>query len=232
MTSDAQYQNRVVKDSRIEDYEILENGDTINRMDYLNRKFGQWIEITKGKYGEHDIIENGNYMDNIKTGIWKTFTIDGRILSQEFFHKGRKSGEAKYFDEGNLYCIGNYLALKAEYNYDTIMVEDPISNTIRPVILKANLGSVRHGSWTYFNTQTHEVKRVVEYQADEIISDKEFESKVDSVYAEQRNKSFEKGTPPPNVMMLEKNKKASRFTEFPANMQNVKPNIRQTSQKK
>ncbi len=216
-----------INENKIVSFEVLENGDTINKINWKNNKVGEWVEIIKGKYSEPDIIENGKYDDNNKVGQWNTYSKEGSIISQEFFLKGRKSGEAKYYEDGKLICVGNYLALKSENEYDTIMVEDPITNKIKPVVLKTNMGSVRHGFWTYYDAFTHDVVKVIEYQADEIIYEKDYEKKVDSTYIKQRIKDFKKGTPPPNVMMIEKGKKSTRFTDFPENTQYVKPNVRQ-----
>ncbi|KXK43384.1 MAG: MORN variant repeat protein [Bacteroidetes bacterium OLB11] len=214
-------------DYKIISYEVLENGDTINKKNAQSEKIGEWVEIINGRYNEPDRIENGLYENNVKVGVWKSYTSSGKIISQEFYLKGRKSGEAKYYEDGKLFCVGNYLALKADYDYDTIMVEDPVSNKIKPVILKANMGSVRHGFWTYYDIFTHEVIKVLEYQADDIIYEKDYAQKIDSTYIKQRDKDFKKGTPPPNVMILDKNKKSTRFTDFPENTQYVKPNTRE-----
>ncbi len=115
-------------------YEILENGDTINRLDNKNRKEGKWLIVNKGGYGEEDFIELGTYDHNIKMGTWKSYTMNGVIISQEYYKQGNKSGEAKYYDDGMLYCVGNYLALRSLYDYDTIMVDvcigvEDIANT-------------------------------------------------------------------------------------------------------
>lgn len=210
-------------------YEILENGDTINRIDQKKRKLGKWLIINKGGYGEEDFIELGFFQDDTRTGVWKTYTMDGVIVSQEFYKQGNKSGEAKYYDEGKLYCAGNYLALRSKYDYDTIMVEDPLTEQFRPVIIKTDVGSVRHGFWTYYDPQTAEVRRVVEYQADEMIYEKEYTAKVDSTYIKERMKAFSKGEVQTNAMMPDKNKRLSKFTDIPDDVQYVKPNIRRKS---
>jgi antitoxin component YwqK of YwqJK toxin-antitoxin module len=212
--------------SLVASFEILENGDTINRLDHKNRKLGKWLIINKGGYGEEDFMELGFFQENLRTGVWKTYTMEGVIISQEFYKQGNKSGEARYYDEGQLYCVGNYLALRSKYDYDTIMVEDPLTSQFRPVVIKTDVGSVRHGFWTYYDPQTNEVRRVVEYQADEMIYEKEYTAKVDSTYIKQRMKAFSKGEVQTNAMMPDKNKRLSKFTDIPDDVQYVKPNIR------
>jgi hypothetical protein len=207
-------------------YEILENGDTINRLDNKNRKEGKWLIVNKGGYGEEDFIELGTYDHNIKMGTWKSYTMNGVIISQEYYKQGNKSGEAKYYDDGMLYCVGNYLALRSLYDYDTIMVEDPITGIEKPVVIKTDVGSVRHGFWTYYDPPSKEVKKVVEYQADEVIYEKEYTAKADSAYIKEKMKSFSKGNTNANQMILEKNKKPSKFTDIPDNAEYVKPNVK------
>lgn len=211
---------------RIISYELLENGDTINKMDSKNRKQGKWLTVNKGGYGEDGFIEYGEFHDDIRSGLWKTYTMEGVIISQEFFKQGNKSGEARYYEEGYLYCVGNYLALRSKYDYDTIMVEDPVTNLEKPVVIKTDVGSVRHGFWTFYDAPTTDVKRVVEYQADEVIYEKEYTAKVDSTYIKKRMESFPKGISQTNQMILDKNKRPAKFTDIPDNAEYVKPNVR------
>lgn len=211
---------------KIVSFELLENGDTINKLDHKKRRQGKWLLVNKGGYGEDDFIEFGAYDSDIRTGVWKTYTMDGVIISQEFYKQGNKNGEARYYEDGFLYCVGNYLALRSKYDYDTIMVEDPITNLEKPVILKTSVGSVRHGFWTYYDPPSTDVKRVLEYQVDEIIYEKEYSAKVDSAYILKRMQTFPKGEIQTNNMMLDKNKRPSKFTDFPDNVEFVKPNVR------
>lgn len=211
---------------KIVSFELLENGDTINKLDNKNRKWGKWLIVNKGGYGEEDFMELGSFDDDVRTGVWKSYTMNGTIISQEFFKQGNKSGEARYYDDGFLFCVGNYLALRSKYDYDTIMVEDPNTGMEKPVILKSDVGSVRHGFWTYYNTPKTDVKKVLEYQVDEVIYEKEYTSAVDSTYIKERMKSFPKGEVNINGMILDKNKRPSKFTDIPDNAEYVKPNVR------
>ncbi len=216
----------IVEPMKIVSFELLENGDTINKLDSKNRKWGRWLIVNKGGYGEEGFMELGSYDDDIRTGVWKSYTLNGVIISQEFFKQGNKSGEARYYEDGFLFCVGNYLAMRAKYDYDTIMVEDPSTGMEKRVILKSDVGSVRHGFWTYYNTATADVKKVLEYQIDEVIYEKEYTAAVDSTYIKARMKSFPKGEANTNGMILDKNKKPSKFTDIPDDTEFVKPNVR------
>lgn len=215
---------------RIVSWEILENGDTINRIDQHNHRHGRWLVFHEGRYGEPPYYEYGSFDDDVKSGTWTVYDKNGVTLSTEFFRQGVLDGEARYYEEGRLYCIGHYLALRSKTAYDTIMVENPETNVLRPVVVKAQTGSVRHGLWTFYNAQSGAIDRVVEYQADEVIYDRDYTqaTKADSVELAQRVKSLPHVShqPPPSVWFLEKGKKPAQYTDFPENTQYVKPNVR------
>lgn len=217
-----------VKQEKIISFEILDNGDTINKLDSKNRKQGKWIITHQARYGEDGFHEVGTFLDNIKQGKWNTYNLDGQIMSEENFKAGNKDGEAKYYDNGYLYCVGNYLALRAKYKYDTIMVEDAITEVMKPVVVETSMGSLKHGFWTYYNAPKTTVAKVIEYQADEIIYEKEYLTKIDSTYVNKRMKTWPHVSqkPPPNVWFWDKNKKPAKFTDIPDNTQFVTPNVR------
>lgn len=225
--------NKVTVDDktiRIVSYEVLENGDTINKLDQHNVKHGKWLHYTEGKYSDPSMYEYGNYDNNKRAGKWMVYDKEGRVTAEENYKQGLKDGEARYFEQGALYCVGNYLALKSKYEYDTVMVENPITNALRPVVIKASVGSVRHGMWTFYDVYTHKVDRVVEYQVDEVIYEKDYsqEHNRDSVVESQKLREMPHVSqkPPPNVWSQEKGKKPAKYTDIPDNVQYVKPNVR------
>lgn len=207
-------------------YEIMDNGDTINKLDGENRRQGKWLITMPPRYGEEGLMEYGTYLDNKKVGKWQTYSLNGDLTAEEIYKSGNKDGEAKYYEQGRLFCIGNFLALKATQLLDTILVEDPITGIEKPVVIATEMGSVRHGNWTYFNMETRKIEKIVAYQVDDIVHETQSNSKVDSLYIQQREKSLphRSNELPVNVWMLDKTRKAPRFTEFPENTQYVKPN--------
>jgi antitoxin component YwqK of YwqJK toxin-antitoxin module len=57
--------------------------DTINRTDFAKNKQGRW-EISKAVTNESNqttwiLLEEGNYVDNKKEGLWKTYHPDGKL---------------------------------------------------------------------------------------------------------------------------------------------------------
>ena len=108
------------------------------------------------------------------------------------------------------------------------MVEDPITNVTKPIRIKADVGSVRHGLWTYYKTGTSQIEKVIEYQADEIVYQKEYPTQADSLYLESKKKKLPhiSKQDPPQVWHYNKSKKPVKYTDFPENTQYVTPNVR------
>ncbi|MFZ4753741.1 MAG: hypothetical protein ACOYLG_10390 [Chitinophagaceae bacterium] len=222
-----------IPDTQIVSYEVLENGDTINRMDNKKQKQGKWLITTEGRYGEEGFHELGEFKNNIRQGKWGKYDLDGHIQAEEHYKNGLLEGEARYYSNGYLYCVGNYLALSAKYEYDSIMVEDPKTDEWRMVVLRADRGSVRHGFWTYYQAPSMKVTKVLEYQADEIIYEKEYGlNQTDSTYIQQRMKAWPHVTnkPMPQVWYCDKRKKPVKYTDIPDDTQYVTPNVRRKQQ--
>jgi hypothetical protein len=225
--------NVVNNDYKIVSYELSEYGDTINRMDDKKRKQGKWLQTFEARYGESGYMEYGNYVNDMRVGQWQTYELNGDLLSDEFYKSGHKDGEARYFEMGNLLCVGNYLALKSKQVLDTIMVEDPVTNQEKSIIIKTEVGSVRHGIWQYYKPGTMKLQQVIEYQADEIIYTKDYTNEVDSTYMNERKKTLPHVSKKPtvNAWMQDKNKKGFQYTDLPTDLDKIKPNVKQKSTK-
>lgn len=197
-------------------YEVLEPGDTINKIDSKNRKQGNWIIFHEERMGEPAMLEYGSYRDDKKQGSWRQFTRTGQLISSENFKKGLLDGEAKYYEEGRLQCIANYHALNDKNGYDTILVEDPVTNIEKPVRVKSETGSIRHGLWTYYDIETGKIAKIVEYQVDQIIYEKEYLSSKDSIDIKRKWKSLPSGAMDERerVWYYDKNKRPVTFREM------------------
>ncbi len=71
--------------------------DTINKTDSLGRKQGFWkvsgLDKKKSKFKPHEIVEEGNYFDGKKTGVWTEYWQGNHIKKNEVsFVKGRPLG--------------------------------------------------------------------------------------------------------------------------------------------
>lgn len=214
-------------------YELSSNGDTINRTNEKSERVGFWRIFHEGRYGNDPYYELGEYTENKKHGIWQEFSKNGLLLERINYYNGFKNGEAKFYDRGRLVCIGNYKALRTDAAYDTLQIEDPITNEFRQKIVPTSLGSVRHGFWVYYKPPFNEIKRIEEWQVDDLIYEKDYVSKTDSVYIENRLERYphsaDKKTD--SFWPQKKNKAPARFTDFPENTPYVKPNVRKVIKK-
>jgi len=212
-------------------FEVLENGDTINKLDSKGIQHGRWVIDHDAHFEEQGSIEVGSFDYGVRTGTWKMYTLQGVLQSEENYRKGLLDGEAIYYEEGKTICIGHYLALNAKQLYDTVMVEDPITNEFKPVKIKTDVGSIRHGTWTFFDPYTKQITRLVEYQAHEIVNDRKMNtlSKADSAYILMKMKAFphvNKKSDGANSWMGETKSKRIKYTDLPDNPTMVKPNVR------
>ena len=77
--------------------------DTINLIDALGKKQGQWILKGKHKPGScfeaEQIAEKGKYADNRKFGKWLEFYCNGNMKNQLTFQNGRADGYAIMYHE-------------------------------------------------------------------------------------------------------------------------------------
>ncbi len=94
------------------------NNDTINRLDENKRKTGYWVFFTKSDSKKID--KEGNYVNNRKSGIWKTYYPNGVLKSEITYVNNRPNGYAKiYYKNGKLSEEGIWKGTKwvGEYNY-------------------------------------------------------------------------------------------------------------------
>jgi hypothetical protein len=208
-------------------YKVLPSGDTINRIDAQQRRHGLWM-ITGVDDMEQVIVSTGQYTNGKANGVWIKTNRDGLPVAQENYKNDLLDGEASYYDEGRLICVGHYLALRSNYEYDTVWVENPETNLLRAVRIKSNRGSVRHGYWTYYHPGTKQLARVQEYQADSLIYSKEYREPADSVQILKKMKAWPHADnrPLPNVWSMDPQRKPVRFTDFPEDGKGVTPNVK------
>lgn len=206
-------------------FEISLKGDTINKI-INKKKQGYWAEQFSEKNDEKAFYEIGNYTDNYKTGNWKKYEMNGILLADENYKLGKLDGEAKYYENGYLSYTGNYLALRSDVKFDTIEVEDPVTAFKKTMVIDTKAGSVKNGTWTFFEIPFSKIIRIMEFAADELIYDKDYTVKEDSLLKVENVK------PTPQQLQnkiiahphQDNNKKAPRFTDFPENGKGVKPN--------
>lgn len=140
--------------------------DTLNRIDMKGLKQGPWVVHVDALRGEDGYDEQGYYKDDKKEGQWKRFSAEGDLLAIENYYLGMKSGRCKYFlYTGELLREESWRAIDPKNPYDTIDVvdvNDP-SKILRKEIIKVEPNSYKHGTWTYYNTETGAIASTQEW---------------------------------------------------------------------
>jgi antitoxin component YwqK of YwqJK toxin-antitoxin module len=77
--------------------------DTINLIDFNGKKQGPWIVFGKSKpntcYKAESKVEEGKYVDNKKTGIWKEYYCNAILKNKITYTNGRPDGYAIMYHE-------------------------------------------------------------------------------------------------------------------------------------
>ncbi len=129
--------------------------DTINRVDLKGLKQGPWIVKVPDLRGERGYEEEGYFLNDLKEGVWKRFSLEGDCTAIENYSYGMKNGKCIYFtNAGEPLREESWRAFDPKSPYDTIDIrdlEDP-TKILRKQIIKVEPKSYKHGTWTYYNT--------------------------------------------------------------------------------
>lgn len=163
----------------------------VNQKDNKGQKQGTWVINIPEKRGEEAYTEFGDYKNSLKNGPWYKLNSVGDIVSVENYKKDLLDGEVKYYVKGNVTVIGAYRGLNPEVKFDTIVVTEPVTGEEKLVAVEADRGSVRHGTWRYFDELTGYMSKLEEYQIDSLIYEEYFQyTKADSTFYQERNKNL------------------------------------------
>ena len=107
--------------SGAQSFQLL-NGDTINRLDTANMKQGRWMVYNKTKklpdYTDDQLVEEGNYVDGKKEGVWKKYWNNGKLASEITYKNNLQNGYAKiYYKNGNISEEGTWMNGKWDGSY-------------------------------------------------------------------------------------------------------------------
>jgi hypothetical protein len=164
---------------------------SVNLRDKAGKPHGMWYIRQPPRMGEPAYAEWGTYDHGRKTGVWYQTDAEGEIKAVERFRNDVKDGEAKYFQSGRLIAAGPYRGLNPAREYDTVLVTNAVTGEEKPVRVRTDRGSMRHGLWRFYDEQTGRLTREVEFQVDEVIYQRSFLlTKDDSTYYEQRIKKL------------------------------------------
>ena len=135
-------------------HKLINDGkDTINRIDLLDKKQGEWVVRYDNVRGEPGYEEEGVFKNSRKEGEWRLFNLMGDLIGIENYRWGNKDGIAQYFTtQGGLRLEQSWKALNPDRAYDTIQVEDiDRLNAFHEVIVKNEGASLKHGTWKYYD---------------------------------------------------------------------------------
>lgn len=146
----------------------------VNQFDARGKRHGTWVFSQPARMGESSSSEFGLYEHGDKAGQWYKMDADGDLVAIETFKNNVLDGEAKYYDKGHLTCIGHYRGLNPSRANDTFMVEDPVSGMQSLRVIPTERGTMRHGSWVYYDADNGAMTREEDYQVDELIYRKDY----------------------------------------------------------
>jgi serine phosphatase RsbU (regulator of sigma subunit) len=100
-------------------------GDTVNVIENNSTKQGRWVLRGKDKKGKKykfykpsQIVEDGNYKDGKKIGLWKSYHQTGKIESEIRYVNDEANGNAKFYNkDGKLIAEGSLKGLDFEDDY-------------------------------------------------------------------------------------------------------------------
>ncbi len=155
-------------------YIISVKGDTLNRVDKKGNKQGPWVNHVDDLRGERGYEEEGYYLDDLKDGEWKRFSLEGVKIAEENYRWGKLDGRQKYFTyNGGLEREESWRAIDPAKGFDTVAVydlHDP--NKINDWVIVKNDGfSVKHGSWRYFDPEWGTVVKSEKYFMNKLQND-------------------------------------------------------------
>ena len=108
----------------------------------------------KAVRGERGYEEEGEFVDNMKQGIWRMFSLEGDLMAIENYRWGQKDGKNVYFNHlGQLLREESWRAIDPKNPYDTVSVYDVNDPTkvVGTQIIKLETLTVKHGVWKFYD---------------------------------------------------------------------------------
>lgn len=167
---------------------LLKFKEPINGYNAQHQRHGLWYTVHPARMGEPAYSEYGRYNNGQKEGLWYTLDALNRPKAEENYLYGVRNSWARYFVKGQLAVEGNYRGLNPRYEYDTIMVTDPITLIGKEVVIHSDQGSLRQGTWRYYDPRSGVLQRTEEYQVDSLLYTREYQlgTAADTAYMAKR----------------------------------------------
>lgn len=153
-------------------YKLLDNGDTLNRIDNDNKKQGKWKVHVNALRLDPAYDEEGSFVDDKKEGVWRKYDMYGLLFAKENYKWGYKSGLQQYLLQGQLEREENWLVLDPKKQYDTIEVQDVYDQfRYEKRIVKIENPSLEHGAFKYYDPETGRLLRTTNYVLGELATE-------------------------------------------------------------
>lgn len=163
----------------------------VNKFDENGKRHGMWLLSQDARMGEEGFSEFGSYEHGRKYGKWYKIDGEGDLISVETFKNDVLDGEVKYYEKGQLTCVGSYRGLNPDTKYDTIMVVHPVTGEEMLRSIESEKGTVRHGTWKFYDPQSGKLLKEEEYQVDELVYTRRFNlTKADSIASQEHIKEL------------------------------------------
>jgi hypothetical protein len=153
---------------------LSRRGDTLNRVDPLDRKQGPWVESIPELRGERGYEEEGNYQNGQREGLWKRFSLEGVKIAEENYRWGKLHGNQRYYSyNGGLIREEQWRAMDPAIAYDTVAVydlKDP-DKKVGEVVVKNEGIAMRHGRMVHYDPRSGRVLLVENYVMNKLQED-------------------------------------------------------------
>lgn len=156
------------------DYIISVRGDTLNRVDMKGLKQGPWTVKVPDLRGERGYEEEGFYLDDMKDGEWKKFSLEGVKIAQENYRWGKLNGRQQYYTyNGGLLREESWRAMDPKQAFDTVALYDLKDPTLKigEVVVKNEGVAMKHGKWIYFDPREGRVEATEYYVMNKLQTD-------------------------------------------------------------
>jgi hypothetical protein len=145
---------------------LSRRGDTLNKVDKLDRKQGPWVESVPEQRGERGYEEEGYYDNGQREGLWKRFSLEGVKIAEENYRWGKLHGNQRYYSyNGGLIREEQWRAIDPAIAFDTVAVydlKDP-DKRIGEVVVKNEGIAMRHGRMVRYDPRSGRVLLVENY---------------------------------------------------------------------
>lgn len=146
----------------------------VNQYDQDGNPHGAWYVETPARMGESATVTTGSYEHGKKLGLWYIADSRGDLMAQETYKNDLLDGDVRYYESGKLICAGRYRSNSSKRHSDTIVVVNPVTMEEQYKVITHAQGTLRHGTWRYYDPSSGQLLREEEYQMDELIFKKDY----------------------------------------------------------